>query len=155
MADVIAATPFFKKTYDEALALVVEARNYMAYADKADRHTLTPEMQLLVSQETMRITSRLTQAMAWMLAHRAVETGEMTLDEALSEKFALSAHKVCLNDQWLEDPRLPDPVISLGRRSLDLFRRIDRLEAMLRADHPPPPTPDARPGVDPHIDNDQ
>ncbi|WP_366657120.1 DUF1465 family protein [Fodinicurvata sp. EGI_FJ10296] len=147
MADVIAATPFFRKTYDETLALIVEARNYMAYTDHAGRAEWSPDTRLLISQETMRITSRLTQAMAWMLAHRAVETGEMSMDEALSDRFALGAHGVCLDDRWLDDERLPEAVISLGRRSLDLFRRIDRLESMLRdeRDMPAPESPPQHP----------
>ena len=63
---------FLMKVYDDAMALIVEARNYIAHRQAADVAELSPEARLLVSQETLRVTSRLTQAMAWLLFQRAV-----------------------------------------------------------------------------------
>ncbi|NBC34911.1 MAG: DUF1465 family protein [Alphaproteobacteria bacterium] len=133
LSDVIAPRAFLRKTYDEAFALLVEARNYFAYRQAGDVDGLEAESRLLVSQETMRITCRLTQVMAWLFCQRAVENGEKPADWALSEENALSAQDVCLEDHWVDDARLPPAVRGLSARSLSLYIRVGRLEHMLRA----------------------
>ncbi len=104
----------------------------MAYREAGDVRGLEPEARLLVSQETMRITCRLTQVMAWLFSQRAVQAGEMTQDRALSDEFALSGEGVCLDDRWTGDERLPPAVRSLLDRTFRLYVRISRLEEMLR-----------------------
>lgn len=128
-----AGHPFFNKTYDEALALLIEARNYIAYQEKKDVRPLDTATRLLVSQETMRITCRLTQVMAWMFCQRAVQAGEMSQERALSEEFAISGERVCLDDRWTGDDRLPAGVRSLLSRTFNLYVRVQRLEGMLRS----------------------
>lgn len=126
------------RTYDEALALVVEARNYIASGRPRDEAGDDPAAKLLVSQETMRVTSRLTQVMAWLFCQRAVLNGEMSRDEALSARFSLGGHTVCQEDRWHDDERLPSGLRSLQQRSLNLFSRIYRLEEMQRQSTLPP-----------------
>ena len=133
MSDDIAPRPFIKKLYDEAFALLVESRNYVAYCQAKDVCTLENDGRLLVSQETMRITCRLTQVMAWLFCQRAVENGERPADWALSEEFALSGQDVCLEDSWVDDGRLPPAVRGLSERTLSLYVRVGRLDQMLRA----------------------
>lgn len=128
----IRPTAFFNRTYDEALALLIETRNYIAFQEPRDVADLGPEARLLVSQETMRITTRLTEIMAWLLCQRAVHAGEMTPAEAFSEAYAIGGERVCLEDRWAEDDRLPPAIRSLMDRSLRLYVRIRRLDEMLR-----------------------
>jgi regulator of CtrA degradation len=132
VAAVVHTSPFFNKTYDEAVSLLVEARNYFAYREQEEVRGLPPEVRLLVSQETMRITSRLTQVMAWLFCQRAVQNGEVSPDWALADEFALSAQDVCLDDSWSRDARLPPAVRSLLDRSLQLYLRVGRLDGMMR-----------------------
>src|SRR3546814_13409827 len=107
----------------------------------------------------MRITSRMTQIIAWMLCQRAVQSGEMTQERALSEEFAIGGDDVCLDDRWTDDGRLPPGIRGLLDRSLRLFVRVRRLDEMLRrpplrpgrllrrpaALHPEPAPPDLGP----------
>ncbi len=72
------ATRFFGKTYDETMALLVASRDYLANAQPADTTGLKPIERLRVNCEAMRLTTRLTQVMAWLLAQRAVHEGELT-----------------------------------------------------------------------------
>lgn len=132
-SETMAGQPFFNKIYDEALALLIEARNYIAYQERKDIRSLDTTARLLVSQETMRITCRLTQVMAWMFCQRAVQAGEMTQERALSEEFAISGEQVCLDDRWTGDHRLPLGVRSLLSRSFSLYVRVQRLEGMMRS----------------------
>ena len=127
-----ASLAFFNKTYNDATDLLIEARNYIAYRRTNDARDLDIEVRLLVSQETLRITSRLTQVMAWLLSQRAVQHGEMSQEEALSEAFAIGGAVVCEDDRWSHDERLPEAVRSLLVRSHNLYRRICRLEEMQR-----------------------
>ena len=120
------------RIYDESLALVIEARNYIASGRPRDEAAGSRDALLLVSQESMRVTSRLTQVMAWLFCQRAVQNGEMTPDEALSHRFAVGGQKVCLDDRWHRDDRLPDGLLGLLERSLSLYTRILRLEDMQR-----------------------
>lgn len=132
MSEVSAPSTFFKRTYDEAFSLLVEARNYIAYCCGDDMNQLENDGRLLVSQETMRITCRMTQVMAWLFCQRAMHDGEISRERALSEEFALGGERVCLDDRWTDDERLPPAVRSLLDRSLRLYQRIRRLDGMLR-----------------------
>ncbi len=124
------AATALKKTYDETLALMVEARNYLTYKAPRDSTLLPAEICLKASCEAFRLTSRLTQVMAWLMAHRAVHAGEMALEEACSERFRLSGHDICLDDSAAACSALPSGLLSLLERSLRLYERIARLDMM-------------------------
>ena len=53
MDNEIAQTAFFGKSFEEALALVVEARDYVAGRLAFDRETVNLEQQLVVDCETL------------------------------------------------------------------------------------------------------
>ena len=131
MSEVVAVSAFFDKTYEEALALLVEARNYIAYQETADLQPLDPETRLLATQETMRVTCRLTQSMAWLLGQRAAQTGEITPVEALSD-YSVGGQAVCLEDRFADDERLPPAICALLDRTLSLYERVGRLDEMMR-----------------------
>lgn len=126
---------FIKRTYDEAMDLMIEARNYMRYTTPRQRGGETGDGRraLHFSCEAMRVTSRLTQVIAWLLVRRAVEAGEMTPDEALAEAHRLSGQTVCLDETSHHDEALPMQLRSLLFRSYCLYQQVERLERMTRA----------------------
>jgi len=124
--------PFFEKSYQDVMDLLIEARNYVEYQEKRDIQRLPTDMRLLVNQETMRITCRLTQVMAWMLCQKAYFAGEIDMAEVFSEKFEIGGEVICLNNEWASDERLPPAVRDLLERSLNLYRRVQRLDDMMR-----------------------
>jgi regulator of CtrA degradation len=126
-------SPFFERTYDEAMSLLVEARNYLAFRETADDRRLAADARLKACYESMRVTSRLTQVMAWLLAQKAAQAGEITPAEAASERFALSATAVCLDVAGHGNPDLPDGLRSLLDRSHRLYVQVSRLEEMVRS----------------------
>ncbi|MBC7951694.1 MAG: DUF1465 family protein [Rhodospirillaceae bacterium] len=125
------APAYFRRTYDETLDLMVEARNYMAYAERRERERAGLVTGLRMSCEAMRVTSRLTQVMAWLMIQRAVHEGEVDAREALDERNRLSGGDVCLDDTFGGDQNLPNGLRSLLQRSLSLYQRIVRLEAQM------------------------
>lgn len=125
-------TPFFNRTYDDTMALLVETRNYIAFQEATDQRNLPPALRLQVSFEAMRVTSRLTQVMAWLLAQKAVHAGEMTALQASSDEFALSGGNVCTDPAGPDNDALPAGLRSLLERSHNLYMRVGRLEEMIR-----------------------
>jgi regulator of CtrA degradation len=124
------ATEFFGKTYGEAMSLLIEARDYLTHREPIDRSALVAEDRLRVCSETMRLTSRLTQVMAWLLAQRAVYEGEISQDRALEGHGALAGVEICMRDEGTED--LPQRLASLLDRSRRLYIRVARLDELAR-----------------------
>ncbi|HUN51451.1 MAG TPA: DUF1465 family protein [Candidatus Sulfotelmatobacter sp.] len=129
-------TAFFSRTYDEALELVRTTRDYLRDAGAYECSLLDPLGSLAYSTETSRITARLTNMMAWLLLQRAVQQGEISNDEARREAPELGRIKVCLDPSCIEVDRLPARLVSLLDRSDRLYRRIMRLDDMIRRDAP-------------------
>lgn len=127
---------FFNRTFEEAVALAREARDYFAREAPNDRGGLSPFDRLSESCETMRITARLTQVIAWLLVQKAVHAGELTREDARAPERRLSGQAICgavlENDQIALPPRLTD----LLERSRQLYNRIERLDAMLSEGEP-------------------
>lgn len=123
---------FFNGTYDETMALLIEARNYIAYHDSVNHRALPPHVRLQISYESMRVTSRLTQVMAWLLAQKAVHAGEITREQAASEDFALSGGDVCTDPSGPDNESLPEGLRSLLDRSHKLYMRVARLDERAR-----------------------
>jgi regulator of CtrA degradation len=101
----VAETAFFSRTFDDALALVVEARDYVADSLARDRDAVDTARQLVYDCETLRLTARLTQVMAWL--------------------------RVCLADHPATLLQLPKRLQALMTRSLALYQRVARLDQMV------------------------
>jgi regulator of CtrA degradation len=80
----------------------------------------------------MRLTTRLMQLASWLLLHRAVNEGEMSLAQANQEK---SKVKLASADGRDEEALglLPDSLRTLIERSSKLQDRIRRLDATIHA----------------------
>jgi regulator of CtrA degradation len=124
------ASEFFGKTYGEAMSLLIEARDYLTHREPIDRSALVAEDRLRVCSETMRLTSRLMQVMAWLLAQRAVYEGEISQDRALEGHGALAGVEICMRDEGTEN--LPQRLASLLDRSRRLYIRVARLDELAR-----------------------
>jgi regulator of CtrA degradation len=130
------ATAFFGRTYDETLELLRQTRDYLRDAGAHECSLLDSVAGLAYSAETSRITARLTNLMAWLLLQRAVHQGEIGSDEARREAPELGRIKVCLDPSCIEIDRLPVRLAVLIDRSDRLYRRIMRLDEMIRRDAP-------------------
>ena len=132
LGSAVVETAFFGKTYGEAMSLLVEARNYLTYLEPLDRAGLGPLDRLRLCCETMRLTARLTQIMAWLLAQRAVHAGEITHDEALADPHTLAELEVCMSDSDIDEALLPPRLVRLLDRSQHLYVRVARLDEFAR-----------------------
>lgn len=80
----------------------------------------------------MRLTTRLMQLASWLLLHRAVKEGEMTLAQANREKTRV---KLTAADPGPRDMvgKLPEQLQDLIARSMNLQARVRRLDTTIHA----------------------
>ena len=82
----LAASDAFKAMFREGMTLVEEAAAYLDGPGREEARALARTESLAYAAESMRLTTRLMQFASWLLLQRAVNEGELTLDEAASEK---------------------------------------------------------------------
>lgn len=130
----LAATTFFGRTYDEAYALLIDARSYVELEAPRPNEWSRPMLGLIHNQEALRITTRLAYVMAWLLAQRAVHAGEIAPDDIMAPEWRLDGHELCLGTGEELSPAMPARLRELLTRSRELYMRIARLDDMIRRD---------------------
>jgi regulator of CtrA degradation len=127
-------TAFYDRTYDEAFAMTVEARDYVADGMAADRDSVAFGVRGVFDCEALRLTTRLSQVMAWLLVQRAVYAGEISIGELRDESHRLGGRDVCFDNDIELLESMPPRFRSLLERSLKLYQRIARLDEMVARD---------------------
>jgi regulator of CtrA degradation len=124
-------SPFHAKLIDglyvDAMALAEAARGYYDGIGRDDRDELDPLVRVAFSCESLKVTTRLMHVIAWVLTQRAVEAGEMDWAEARQPIRRLGASP---DTDDMQLAALPEPARRLTQASLDLHRRVERLDAM-------------------------
>ncbi len=121
------------RTFDEGVALTIETRNYIAYHEQADRREFDLPQCLQVGYQHTRVSARLIQVMTWLLAMKALLSGEISPEQFASPQYVLSGGEDCENPSGSDLAELPQGLRSLLLRSHALYARIQRLDAMVRA----------------------
>ena len=135
------ATAFFNKTYDEALAMTHEARSFIDSVDQARLTDVPVAARLIYTRESMRLTVRLTQVMAWLFYQKAVHAGEIDRVEMAARDKRLGGRTVCSEHDEAAMATLPPSLQSLMQRSHRLYLRVARLDEMIGRDAAPRPGP--------------
>ena len=131
MTEIAQQIAYFDSTFDEAITLTREARDYLAHHKQADFDNLSAVGRLVASCESMRVTARVTQVVAWLLVQKAVHAGEITREQAAGPEYRLAGQSVCEEGQPILDEPLPERLAELLDASLRLYQRARRLDAML------------------------
>lgn len=121
----------FKTLFREGMGLVETAAAYLDGPGRAESKTLSRALALSYATESMRLTTRLMQVASWLLLQRAVNEGELTPAQALSER-----HRVRLARQDIAAPaetlaQLPPTFVELCERSVRLQARVLHLDASI------------------------
>jgi regulator of CtrA degradation len=120
------------------MALVEETAAYLDGPGRKESKLLERNAALAYATESMRLTTRLMQLASWLLLHRAVNEGEMSLAQASQEKGKVKLATSAGRDE--EAVRLlPDNLRTLIERSNKLLDRVRRLDATIHpglADQP-------------------
>ena len=112
--------------------LVEETAAYLDGDGRTEAKALERSVSLTYATESMRLTTRLMQLASWLLLHRAVKEGEMTLVQANREKTKV---KLTAADPGPEDmvAKLPQQLQALIARSMSLQGRVRRLDITMHA----------------------
>src|SRR6201990_2658786 len=125
----------FGTLFREGMDLVEETAAYLDGIGRSEAKALDRAVSLTYATESMRLTTRLMQLASWLLLHRAVKEGEMTLSQANREKTKV---KLSAADPGPVDmiEKLPQQWQELIARSMSLQSRVRRLDTTI---HSPPP----------------
>ena len=135
----LANSQAFADLFRDGMTLVEETATYLDGPGRQESKKLVRAAALAYATESMRLTTRLMQLASWLLLHRAVKEGEMSLAQANKEKA-----KVKLSAPDTHDPHnvelLPESLRTLIERSQALQLKVRRLDATIHnrmTDSPP------------------
>ena len=126
----LANSQAFSNLFRDGMALVEETATYLDGPGRQESKKLDRNAALAYATESMRLTTRLMQLASWLLLHRAVKEGEMSLSQVNQEKT-----KVKLSPTFSADEDtlkvLPETLVALIRRSLALADQVRRMDATI------------------------
>ncbi|MGE3144817.1 MAG: DUF1465 family protein [Pseudorhodoplanes sp.] len=126
----LATSQAFAAMFSEGMGLVEETAAYLDGAGRQESKALKRSAALSYATESMRLTTRLMQLASWLLLHRAVKEGEMSLAQVNAEKTKV---KLTGADPLDDDTMnaLPEALAALIRRSYKLLEQVRRLDATI------------------------
>src|SRR5438477_13128625 len=128
----LAGSQSFSTLFREGMALVEETAAYLDGPGRKESKSLERNAALAYATESMRLTTRLMQLASWLLLHRAVNEGEMSLAQASQEKSKVKLAGGDLRDEATLG-LLPKTLRELIGRSNRLQERIRRLDATIHS----------------------
>jgi regulator of CtrA degradation len=128
----LAGSQVFADLFRDGMALVEETASYLDGPGRQDSKKLERNGALAYATESMRLTTRLMQLASWLLLHRAVKEGEMSLAQANKEKAKVKLSTGEHNDEQ-NLKLLPERLGALIQRSKVLQRAVRRLDATIHA----------------------
>jgi len=133
--DRLASSQVFAGLFRDGMALVEETASYLDGLGRLESKKLDRSAALVYATESMRLTTRLMQLASWLLLHRAVKEGEMTLAQASKEKSKVRL-AACEPGDDRSIALLPAKLRELIMRSVKLQADVRRLDSTM---HAPPP----------------
>ena len=131
----LANSQVFAALFRDGMALVEETASYLDGAGRTESKKLERNAALVYATESMRLTTRLMQLASWLLLHRAVKEGEMTLAQANKEKSKVRL-AACDPGDAKSIALLPARLQELIVRSTKLQADVRRLDATMHAPAP-------------------
>jgi len=138
----LAASPAFAALFREGMALVEQAAAYLDGPGRAESRALGRAAALAYATESMRLTTRLMQVASWLLLQRAVNEGQLTATQALTERHRVKLVRQDLGCGPELFEQLPAKLRALSLGSLRIQERIIHLDqglALARAPAPKSP----------------
>ena len=128
----LAGSQAFADLFRDGMALVEQTAAYLDGPGRQESKKLGRNAALAYATESMRLTTRLMQLASWLLLHRAVNEGEMSLAQANKEKTKVKlapGEPIDLNAM----KALPEKLRALIARAQKLHDDVRRLDATIHA----------------------
>ena len=122
--------PIIEKINDEAVALLVDARDYAASSCRNE--TVPPNERSRIIGEKFRVTSQLASVVAWVMYRKAVAFGELEEWDALGSLEGPDGDTSRLGRTPDTRRYLPARLLNLLERSHRLWVRVARLDELIR-----------------------
>lgn len=131
----------FRAMFREGMLLVEETAAYLDGDGREESRALPRDVALAYATESMRLTTRLMQIASWLLVQRAVAEGEITPDQARTEK-----NRVRIADMSTPTPeaaieQLPQRLRELMDSSQRMQTRVLHLENLVITENEAAATP--------------
>ena len=115
--------------YREVMDLLEQARSHAERTRRTSYPRRMPSRsRTRASCEALRVTTRLSHCLAWLMVQKAIHAGELPPEAALDPDKRLDGHAVCVVYDAEDDPDISDELRSLLTRSRRLFERVSRLD---------------------------
>ena len=128
----LAGSQLFAALFRDGMALVDETASYLDGSGRLESKKLERGAGLVYATESLRLTNRLMHLASWLLLHRAVKEGEITLAQANKEKSKVSL-VACAPGDAKSLALLPAKLQELIARSAKLQIEVRRLDANMHA----------------------
>src|SRR5215469_13156638 len=128
----LAGSQAFAELFRDGMALVEHTAAYLDGPGRQESKKLGRNAALAYATESMRLTTRLMQLASWLLLHRAVKEGEMTLTQANREKTKVKLSAADPGPGEMIE-KLPEHLQDLIGRSMALQGKVRRLDATIHA----------------------
>jgi regulator of CtrA degradation len=126
----LAHSPAFSEMFRDGMTLVEETAAYLDGPGRQEAKHLDRTAALAYATESMRLTTRLMQLASWLLLHRAVREGEMSLSQANKEKSKVKLAPIDPNEMRGFD-LLPPTLRLLIERASSLQIKVRRFDATI------------------------
>jgi regulator of CtrA degradation len=136
-----AVSAAFDTVYRDGMGLVEETAAYLDGSGRKDAKGLKGALTLAYATESMRLTTRLMQLASWLLIRKAVNDGEMSRDDAVTERRKVRFASIGRPSHTKDFELLPARLRSLVERSFVLLDQIHRLDAVISGDQAPAAAP--------------
>ena len=128
----LAGSQAFADLFRDGMALVEETAAYLDGPGRQESKKLSRNSALAYATESMRLTTRLMQLASWLLLHRAVKEGEVSLAQAHKEKAKVKLSGVEHADEQ-NITLLPERLRALIQRSKALQSAVRRLDTTIHS----------------------
>ncbi|TYC60524.1 DUF1465 family protein [Rhodobacterales bacterium] len=127
----LASSDNFQNLFQEGMSLVEETAIYLDGNGREEAKQLPRPASLAYATESMRLTTRLMQLASWLLLQRAVNEGEMSREQAGSDKNKVRLEKLSSPSTGATWDGLPETLRDLIDRSTRMQARVVHLDKML------------------------
>lgn len=121
----------FLDIFKEGMGLVEQTANYLDTDGRREAKALSQTASLAYATESMRLTTRLMQMASWLLIQRAVNEGEMSVEQAMAEKHKVKIQATTKAAHIKHFDELPARLQQLIKNAERLHDRIHTLDRMI------------------------
>jgi regulator of CtrA degradation len=134
--DRLLASPSFSRFFRDGMKLVEDTAAYLDGPGRQESKLLDRATSLAYASESVRLTTRLMHLASWLLLHRAVNEGEISLVQANKERTRIKLSVEEPTSRLAAEGKageLPARLRELIARSKKLRDQIRRLDATIHA----------------------